>query len=173
LSASPEPAAWIAALELVRGRPFEGLDRADWTVLEGFVADMEEGVVDLALRLADHLLPTSRAGQAPVSAGSAADAARAARRALRASPFDERLYRVLLRAADAQGNPGGVESVMRELGWLLRPEIGDGGHPAQNPVDLSDLVHPETAALYRSLSRHPADRRRRSGRATRGVVIRL
>ena len=58
-----------------------------------------------------------------------------ARRGLLASPFDERLYRLLLRAADAEGNPAGVESVMTELLRLL----GD--------------AHPQTADLYLALTR--------------------
>jgi hypothetical protein len=71
-----------------------------------------------------------------------------------ASPFDERLYRVLLEAADRQGHPAGVEAVMGELQRLLEP----GGAPEQRrgpPAhDRCSLVHPQTAALYRSLSRH-------------------
>jgi hypothetical protein len=42
-----------------------------------------------------------------------------------------------LRAADAQGHPGGVEAVMAELERRLGP----------------DTVHPDTAQLYRALTR--------------------
>jgi DNA-binding SARP family transcriptional activator len=169
LAATDDPASWGSALTLVRGRPFEGLEHADWAVFDGFVSEIEDGVVELALRLAEYHL---REG----GPRSASRAARAARRALRASPFDERLYRVLLRAADAQGHPGGVESVMGELGRLLSfdlpaPSLRTG--VCSEPVDLPDLVHPQTADLYRSLSRHPAARRLQRGRATGGVVTTL
>ena len=166
LGSGAGPSDWQRALDLVRGRPFEGLERADWAVLEGLVADVEEGVVEVALRLAEHHLASGQPG-------GARRAATAARTALRASPFDERLYRVLLRAADAQGHPGGVESVMGELGRLLGPAFdhsGGGGPP------WVELVHPETAALYRSLSRRPAVTgapARRWGHATGMVASRL
>jgi hypothetical protein len=60
------------------------------------------------------------------------------------SAYDERLYRILLRAADAAGNPAGVESVMSELVRLVAED-----------VEPYDAVHPETLELYRSLSRRP------------------
>ena len=71
---------------------------------------------------------------------------------LLASPYDERLYRVLLRAADLEGNPAGVERVMAEL---LQVVGGASAGRSPRPVGASDLraVHPETATLYRSLSR--------------------
>ena len=37
------------------------------------------------------------------------------RRGLRVSPYDERLYRALLRAAEAMGNRVGMRSAMAEL----------------------------------------------------------
>jgi len=123
LARSEDGASWAGALDLVRGRPFEGLRSPDWTVLEGFTAEIEETVVDVALRLAGHRL------QRDDGRGAGA----AARRALLVSPYDERLYRVLLRAADAQGNPAGVESVMAELGPPGRREprgSGPGGTPS-------------------------------------------
>jgi hypothetical protein len=139
LARTADEASWAEALDLVRGRPFEGLRSPDWTVLEGFAAEVEEAVVAVALGLAGHRLQR-RDGR---GAGAAA------RRALLVSPYDERLYRVLLRAADAQGNPAGVESVMAELRRLVGGGPGGdrgGPHPC-------DLVHPETAALYQALSR--------------------
>ena len=131
---------WGAALDLVRGRPFEGLRSSDWALLEGIVATVEADVVDLAMRYA----------QVCLEAGASSDAERAARQALRVSPYDERLYRVLLRAADLAGNPAGVESVMAELVYL----VADG-------VEPFDAVHPETLDLYRSLSRRPVSASRR------------
>jgi hypothetical protein len=142
LSTREEPAAWRAALALVRGRPFDGLRNGDWAVLEGVLSAVEEGVVDLALRLANHELRT----------GSGRGAAGAARIGLLASPYDERLYRVLLQAADLEGNPAGVERVMAEL---LQVVGGTGAGRSSRPGSTLDLrsVHPETATLYRSLSR--------------------
>ncbi len=61
------------------------------------------------------------------------------------SPYDERLYRMLLAAADLAGNPRGVESVMAELVRVVADEI--------EPIES---VHPSTWELYRSLSRRPS-----------------
>ena len=58
-----------------------------------------------------------------------------------ASPYDERLYRVLMRAADAAGNPAGVDTVWRELLSVLDADL--------ELVD--DELHPETIALYAAL----------------------
>ncbi len=133
LSRSSLPEDWQEALSLIRGRPFEGLRSPDWVVLEGVLATIEAVVVDLACRFAVHCLE-----QRLDSRG----ADWAARQGLRVSPYDERLYRVLLRAADAAGNPAGVESIMTELIHLVADD-----------VEPYDAVHPETLALYRQLSR--------------------
>lgn len=135
LAESDVPDHWRSAIGLVRGRPFDGLRAVDWPVLEGISPAIESGVVDVALRLAD----------ASLEAGDPAGAAWAARRGLLASPYDERLYRVLLTAADRSGHPAGVEAVMEELVRL----VADG-------VDPFDAVHPETLDLYRSLTRRQA-----------------
>ena len=145
LAAVDDAGSWAAGLALVRGRPFDGLRSADWTVLEGVAAEVEDGVVQLAIRLAEHLLDR----------GDGRGAARGARRGLLACPFDERLYRLLLRAADLQGNPAGVESA---LGELLRLVAGDGGASCGEgglAAHADAYLHPDTAALYRSLSRRP------------------
>jgi len=142
LAALGDAAAWRAGLSLVRGRPFDGLRHGDWAVLEGVLCVVEESVVELALRLGEHEL----------AAGSGRAAALAARAGLLASPYDERLYRLLLRAADLEGNPAGVERVMAELVQVVGG-VPTGRHP--RPIGTGDLrvVHPDTAALYRSLSR--------------------
>jgi DNA-binding SARP family transcriptional activator len=145
LARAPDPPSWRRALTLVRGRPFEGLRRPDWTVLEGISATVEETVVLLALQVAEHEL----------SLGDGRRATAAARRGLLASPYDERLYRTLLRSADQQGNPAGVESAMAELVSLL----GGGRPPGQSRrsgLCPEGYVHPATAELYRALSRRPA-----------------
>ena len=58
------------------------------------------------------------------------------------SPYDERLYRMLMRASDLGGNPAGVDAAMSELLTL----VADGIEPL-------DAVHPSTMELYRQLSR--------------------
>jgi hypothetical protein len=134
LSCRDDPESWRLALELIRGRPFEGLRAPDWCLLEGIAANVEAVVVDLASRYAEFRL----------SEGDPSGAEWAARQGLRVSAYDERLYRILLRAADAAGNPAGVESVMSELVRLVAEDI-----------EPYDAVHPETLELYRSLSRRP------------------
>jgi len=132
LAGQDDPRAWTEALGLVRGRPFDGLRSTDWTVLDGTAPTIESSIVDLSGRLAGACLRS----------GDPRGAEWAARRGLVVSPYDERLYRMLLRAADAAGNPGGVESVMAELVRVVADEI--------EPLES---VHPSTLELYRSLSR--------------------
>ena len=139
LAGSDDPVLWWAALDLVRGRPFDRLRSAEWTVLEGIAAEVEEHVAELACRAADERLGTGR----PRSAAAAA------RRGLLVSPYDERLYRRLLVCADQEGHPAGVERVMAEL--LSQVD----GAPSRRPGAAFDLaaVHPRTASLYETLSR--------------------
>ena len=92
-------------------------------------------VVDLASRYAEYCL----------SRGDPSEAEWSARQGLRVSAYDERLYRILLKAADKAGNPAGVESVMSELVHLVAED-----------VEPFDAVHPETLDLYRALSRRPS-----------------
>jgi DNA-binding SARP family transcriptional activator len=150
LAGQDERARWIEAMALVRGRPFDGLRSSDWTVLQGFVPDMQERVVLVAQRL----------GETALADGDWATAGWAARRALRASPFDERLHRVLLRAADGAGNRLGVEEIMDRLLSLLgdagQPPSRQGDGPSTAQVrtmqDWADLLHPRTLDLYRSIT---------------------
>jgi DNA-binding SARP family transcriptional activator len=139
LASMDDPSCGRQALSLIRGRPFGGLRSWDWVLLEGILASIETVVVEVACRYADHCLAN----------GDAAAAEWGARQGLRVSAYDERLYRVLLRAADAAGNPAGVESTMSELVRL----VSDG-------AEVEDAVHPETLDLYRSLSRRPVSARR-------------
>ena len=67
------------------------------TEMETVIAEVAEG---LALRYLD--------------VGDHRQANWATRRGLLASPYDERLYRVLMRAADAAGNPAGVDAIWKE-----------------------------------------------------------
>ncbi len=135
LSQEKDAQSWRHAMELIRGRPFEGLRAPDWVLLEGISANVEAVVVDLASRYAEYCL----------SAGHPSEAEWSARQGLRVSAYDERLYRILLKAADKAGNPAGVESVMSELIRLVAED-----------VEPFDAVHPETLELYRSLSRRPS-----------------
>jgi DNA-binding SARP family transcriptional activator len=119
-------------MALVRGRPFEGLRASDWPILEGIGPAIEAAVVDLSGRLAG----------ASLTNGDARGAEWAVRQGLLASPYDERLYRMLMRAADLAGNPAGVETAMAELIQLVADD-----------VEPFDSLHPSTLDLYRSLTR--------------------
>lgn len=125
-----DPAKWEEALTLITGRPFEGMERADWVVRQGFLANIEAKVVDLADRLSEHFLNSKNASKAMW----------AARQGLSICPWDERLYRMLMRAEYCAGNKAGVRAVMRELIQMLDAE-----------VEPYDTIHPETKELYEQL----------------------
>jgi DNA-binding SARP family transcriptional activator len=146
-AADPDPERWVEALELVRGRLFEGLCRTDWAVLDGTQAALESMVVDTALRGAAHFLRL----------GCGERAEWMIRCALRVSPYDERLYRALLRAADAMGNRLRLRSTMEELLFVAsdggdRPRRGGRGTPA---LSARSAIHPRTVALFDELARGP------------------
>lgn len=132
-----QAASWWEALDLVRGRPLEGLRSPDWPVLEGFAAEIQAAVVALAQRLALCELAAGR----PVSAG------RAVRKGLLASPFDERLYHLVLRVAQQCGGRRGLDAAMEEL--LVR--AGAPGPPISGGLDAENVLHPSTVGLYRTL----------------------
>ena len=135
--------AWEAALDLVRGPLLGGLRSTDWAVLEGLAAEMEGAIVQLALDVAEHHLARKDGRRAE----------RALRRGLHASPYDERLYRLLFLAADCQGNPAGVESAMCELVGLVSGEPVRHPHTSCGALDPARWVHPETLAVYHAVSR--------------------
>jgi hypothetical protein len=120
-----------AALELVRGIPFTSAHGFNWVQPEGLVAHAEALVVEAADRMA----------KLCVEHGNPAAADWAARQGLIASPGNEALFRHRMVAADAAGNPAGVEAVMEEL-----CEAVEAGNPF-------DTLHPETLALYEKLSK--------------------
>ena len=97
LAGSADIANWRRAMDLVRGRPFEGLRSSDWPVLEGIGPAIEAAVVDVSGRLAGACL----------AEGDARGAEWSARKGLLVSPYDERLYRMLTRSSDLAGNPAG------------------------------------------------------------------
>ena len=147
LARSRRPGDAEQALLLVRGRPFDGLRSSDWTLFEGLGAEIEAEVGRLAAEVGGRALERGRPEEARA----------AARRGLLASPYDERLFRLLMRAADAEGNPAGVRAAMSELVGLLggaRPGSGGlGVGPELEEVAL--IVHPETFLLYRTLLGRP------------------
>lgn len=130
LSDLDDVVSWRRALELVRGRPFGDLQQGQWALLEGFSAEIEHAVSSLALRYGGYALRN----------GNPDDATWAAHRGLRATPWDERLHRLLMEAADANGDRAGVEATLRHLALVLEIE----GDPLR-------AVHPETARLYERL----------------------
>jgi len=140
---SPEPADWQDALRLIRGRPLDGIRLSDWAVLDGTQAGLESMVVDTALKCAtDALL-----------GGQAETAEWVVRQGLRASPYDERLYRALLRITEAKGDRMGLHAVMTEL---LRKAVDAASPlPESGPFPKSAspvaLVHPRTVDLYQRL----------------------
>jgi DNA-binding SARP family transcriptional activator len=143
-AATTDPARWKDALCLVRGRLFDGLGLSDWAVLDGTQAQVESMVVETALKAAAHHLRH----------GCGEDAAWAVRRGLRVSPYDERLYRALLRATDVMGNRVGLRTAMEEL--LRVAADGDPACRRGSPGTLSQSgpssVHPRTMTLFRELA---------------------
>jgi DNA-binding SARP family transcriptional activator len=137
------------ALELVRGLPLESpTSRSyEWAVVHR--TEMETIIAETAERL----------GLLYLEAGDPEQANWTARRGLAASPYDERLYRVLMRSAHAAGNPAGVEAVWQELLTVLGADL----------ELVNEDLHPETVALYATLrpsgrtrAGQPAPRARRT-----------
>jgi DNA-binding SARP family transcriptional activator len=155
LSAAADSGRIVEAMRLIRGPLFEGLRRADWAVLDGTQSAVESLVVRTALRGAEALL----------SREQGADAEWVVRRALVVSPYDERLYRTLLRATAAQGNRLALRVAMARLLTLAGDDAGRDGpgrRPKKTPLSC---LHPETADLYRDLLR--------GSPATSGTPVRL
>jgi len=143
-AADPDPERWKEALGLVRGRLFDGLNLTDWTILEGTQAHLETMVVDTALKAAECSMLRGRGEEAEWMI----------RRALRVSPFDERLYRALLEAAEVMGNRVGMRAAVAEL-LRVAGDGGswDGGPAARSPDQLArSSVHPRTLALVQELA---------------------
>jgi DNA-binding SARP family transcriptional activator len=140
LARTDHPDRLLEAVQLLRGRVFRGLVRADWAVLDGTQAQVEALVVTTVLRGAELLL----------ASGRPAESEWMVRRGLVVSPYDERLYRALLRALAAQGNRVGLRAAMAELlvvaGEAPLPVPAGGRSGAELGV-----LHPETTALYRDL----------------------
>ena len=133
-AASEDPEDWRAAMALVRGEPLAGTDYR-WAT--GILANMVSAIVDLGARLGEWALENGDVGLANW----------AAEQTLLACPYDERPYRILMRAAHAAGNRLGVKAVMDRLARVV-----------EDDVEPYDFVHPETVELYRRLA-GPASRR--------------
>jgi two-component SAPR family response regulator len=136
---SGSPKGSLEAVRLVRGPLFGGMRRSDWTVLDGTLARVEALVVHTVLRGADALLRSNRGAESEWMV----------RRGLLVSPYDERLYRALLRALAAQGNRIGLRAAMAQLLVVAR----DAPAPPLRGWDSTGLetLHPETTSLYRDL----------------------
>jgi DNA-binding SARP family transcriptional activator len=121
------------ALTLVGGEPFTGAGRGyAWVAPHrGMIVAQ---VVDVAEEVAEVRLAT----------GDWRAAEWAARRGLEAFPLDERMYRLLMRAAHAAGNIPGVQRVFRELCEAVA-DPDEGAEP-------EDTIHPETVALLERLT---------------------
>lgn len=129
------------ALELVRGRPFEGVVSGrtyGWIHTEGHGRHIEAEVADAA----------DLAARLYLDANDPMAARWAARRGLIAEPYTERLWTRLMEAADILGESQEIERIMDEMDVVLELE-----------GDFSGL-HPNTLATYDRLSRrhrHPVD----------------
>jgi DNA-binding SARP family transcriptional activator len=144
LASTGDPLQVAEAMRLVRGPLLAGLRRADWAVFDGTEAAVESLVVGAALRSAG-LLMERRLGT---------EAAWVVRRALVVSPYDERLYRALLRATASQGNRVALRAAMTELLTLAGDVAGHRQVTGRHGVDSAvTCLHPETTALYRDLLR--------------------
>ena len=119
-----------AALELVRGKPFDGARGYEWAFSESLIANIEAKIADAAHQLATLYL----------DAGSPQEATNAAMSGLVAAPADEILYRDRMLACDLAGNPAGVESVMDELCEVVEA------------LEPYDEIHTETLVLYERIS---------------------
>lgn len=104
-SGRPGASALSAALDLVRGRPFLGVDPATYTWAEADIQEMISAIVDVA-----HLLAQMR-----LEAGDFRGAQHAVARGLLAEPCSELLYRDAMKAAIAIGNVAELDRLSRRL----------------------------------------------------------
>ena len=136
LARSVDPAKWHEALALVRGRPFGDVDWG-WATLDGHASSMTAEITDVACRTAERALED----------GDARNAEWSAEAGLRACPYDERLFRILMRAHDLDGNLAAVRETMERLRKVVEDDV--------EPVES---LHPETNELYAKLTRRAPDR---------------
>ncbi len=142
LAESPAIDQWRSALDLVRGRPFEGLRSSDWPILEGIGPAIEAAVVDLSGRLAGAYL----------AAGDSSGAEWSARKGLLVSPYDERLYRMLYAGGRSGRQPGrggvghgraGETRCRRRRAIRFRPSEHDRSLSVADPEKVWNAPYPE------------------------------
>jgi DNA-binding SARP family transcriptional activator len=131
------------ALALVRGPVLAGLRRADWALFDGTKAGIEALLVRTARRTTELLLQDGKPDEAEW----------AVRRGLAACPYDERLYRALLRTTAAQGNRARLPVTLAELVAMAAGDESPGprGFRRSSTRASPDCLHPSTTALYRDL----------------------
>lgn len=113
-SPGPHAAAQLrAALELVRGRPFSGVNSRRYAWAEHQAQDMTSAIVDAAADLAEHCLAQC----------DPRGALWAATKGLDAAPEMENLYRILFRIYAALGNYDALERAAEKLD-TLNMELG-------------------------------------------------
>ncbi len=122
---------YVDALKLVKGRPLSGLSQGQWISLEGFQTEMEEAVVNCAIKVGKWCLEYKDPDRTLW----------AIQQGIKANPFDERLYRLQMHAYDMVGNRVGIDKILSTLACVLELK----GDPLKS-------VHPKTAALYRTLT---------------------
>ena len=127
----------ITALALVRGRPFEDF-APDWIHLEGIYAEIEATIVDLALEVASDALERGDTMTASFAAAAGA----------KASPYEERLVQLGIRAAQDRGAYSLARSLHRQLTAVLDDEIepDDTELPATTQL-MADLNYNESRQL--------------------------
>lgn len=124
-----DPGDFEAALTLVRGRPFLGVDPASYAWADDDAQGIVAAIVDVA-----HLLSVDR-----LAGGAPADAARAAARGLLVEPASETLHRDAIRAAAARGDGAEVHRTVLRM------------RQSFEELDLGEDLMPETLQLIRQL----------------------
>jgi hypothetical protein len=118
-----------AALALVRGRPFTGVDPACYTWAEYDTQEMISAITDVA-----HVLSTAR-----LATGDAAGARQAAAQGMLVEPCSELLAKDAIRAVTALGDHDAAMAILTRLRSRL------------TEVDPDADVHPDTVALAGTL----------------------
>jgi DNA-binding SARP family transcriptional activator len=143
--ADGNPTQQLAALKLIRGRPFDNCQQ-DWMHLEGQITEIEAAATDLALTV----------GQRALTRSDYATARTAAHAGLLGAPFEERLYRLAMHAAAADGATGEVHQLQRQLNIVLQDELEPDDE--MQPATIALLQHLSDRERRPHLSRPPADR---------------
>lgn len=130
-SPGPQAAAQLrAALDLVRGRPFSGVNSRRYAWAEHQAQDMISAIVDAAADLAEHCL----------AQGDPRGALWSATKGLDAAPEMENLYRILFRTYAALGDYDALERAAEKLD-TLNMELG---------VDMEESTAETLAQLSKS-----------------------